>query len=276
MKSRLVYTFQVILDTDFEKRGESKPYREIAILNTQSLSTLARTIVTSFDFYFDHCYGFYDNFNNPNKSSEMYELFTDLDEDTNEGALGVTYVKVSKAFPALGKKLRFLFDYGDNWWFTVQLIGKNKVSGNAKYPKVIKKVHEAPEQYPQLDEDYEEEHIENQDTILNVSGKRKQIIIASQDKISDDSHELIKTLFGIEGALITNESILEDFMDSTRNIAIRKERETLCERIAEEYGVVLPEILEGKTRVWEVVKLIYEKQREAVLFSKRKKERLIS
>lgn len=279
MKSRFVYIFKITLDTDFRSREKDKPCREIAILNAQSLSTLAKIIVTSFDFDFDHCYGFYDNFKNPYKSNEIYELFTDLGEDPTPGAEGVTYTKVSKAFNTVGKKLRFLFDYGDTWLFTAELIEISKVSNTIKYPKVIKRVGKAPEQYPPLDEDYEEEFTGNDttvDTVLNLSGKRKQIIIASKDKIFADSHQLIKTLFGIEGALITNESILEDFTDMTRNVSVQKGREILCERIAEEYGVVLPEILKGETRVWKVVELIYEKQRESLLFSKRKKERLIS
>lgn len=95
-KNKMVYVFKVILDTDFKNRGKEKPYREIAINSNQSLSTLAHAIVTSFDFYFDHCYGYYDNFENPYKSKEMFELFTDLpDVEHTEGAFGVTYIKIA-------------------------------------------------------------------------------------------------------------------------------------------------------------------------------------
>lgn len=156
-KSKLIYRFKVTLDTDFKGRESKRPYREIDVLENQSLSTFAFAIVKSFGFYFDHCYGFYDNFENPYESKEMYELFTDIPEDPNPGALGVTYVKVSKAFYHKGKKLRFLFDYGDNWFFTIELMDIKQFSGNEKYPKLIKSVGKAPEQYPPLEEDSEEE-----------------------------------------------------------------------------------------------------------------------
>jgi|SRR3989344_2111428 len=172
-KLRQVYYFKVSLDTDFEGRGKEKPYRDIEIKENQSLSTLARAIVTSFGFYFDHCYGFYDNFQNPNKSKEKYELFTDLpDVEDTEDALGVTYVKVPKAFPRLGKKMRFLFDYGDTWLFTIELLEIKASTERKKYPQVIKSVGKAPEQYPSLEEEWNEEEIDETSFFNEPSRKR--------------------------------------------------------------------------------------------------------
>lgn len=148
-----VYCFKVTLDTNFKSKDKEKPYRKVALLENQSLSTLARAIVLSFDFDFDHCYGFYDNFQDPYKSKEMYELFTDLGEDPVPGALGVERVRVARAFPNIGKKLRFLFDYGDNWLFAVELLDITTKKENTKYSQILKKVGQAPEQYPQLEED---------------------------------------------------------------------------------------------------------------------------
>ena len=154
---KIILYFRATLDTDFVGSGKEKPYREIVIKKNQSLSTLAQAIVTSFGFYFDHCYGFYDNFENTHKSREKYELFTDLpDVEDTKGALGVSYVKVFKAFPNIGKKLRFLFDYGDTWLFTIELLDLKLVDEKQKYPRVIKKVGKAPEQYPPLEMDEEE------------------------------------------------------------------------------------------------------------------------
>ena len=153
-KQKFVYYFKAILDTDFVGRAKEKPYREIAVLSSQSLSTLAKAIVKSFGFDFDHCYGFYDNVRNPNLSKEIFELFTDLpDVEHTEGARGITYVKVPKAFTHIGKTMGFLFDYGDNWWFTVELADIKPSVKNTNYPKVLKRVGKAPEQYPDLDGD---------------------------------------------------------------------------------------------------------------------------
>lgn len=144
------YLFRVTLDDDFDGRGKEKSWREVMVLSTQSLSTLAKTIVKSFDFNFDHCYGFYDNFKDPYRSKEIYELFTDIGEEPTEGAFGVEHVKITKAFDKIGKKMRFLFDYGDNWQFTVELL-EIKPAGGEKYPKIIKKFGKTPEQYPEYE-----------------------------------------------------------------------------------------------------------------------------
>lgn len=148
-----VYHVKATLETGFGEDMKEKPFREIAVLSSHSLSTLARAIVTSFGFDFDHCYGFYDDLKDPYESKEMYELFTDIPEDPTPGALGVTHVKIAKAFDRIGKKMLFLFDYGDNWHFIVELIDISPFEKKAKYPRILKKVGQAPEQYPPLEED---------------------------------------------------------------------------------------------------------------------------
>ena len=49
----------------------------------------------------------------------------------------------------------FLFDYGDEWLFTVELIGLGRKEPKVAYPRVLKRVGEAPPQYPDLEEDEE-------------------------------------------------------------------------------------------------------------------------
>jgi len=137
-------------------KEKKKPYRDIAVLETQSLSTFAKAIVEAFGFGFDHCYGFYDNLNDMFRSKELYELFTDLKEDPTPGALGVEHVKISKAFSIVGKTMRFLFDYGDGWQFTVVLCDIKPAQDKTKYPKVIGRFGDAPEQYPEIKDDDEE------------------------------------------------------------------------------------------------------------------------
>jgi hypothetical protein len=53
---------------------------------------------------------------------------------------------------AIGQSLDFLFDFGDNWEFELQLEAVNpKVK--QKNPEVLEAEGEAPEQYPYGDED---------------------------------------------------------------------------------------------------------------------------
>ena len=74
------------------------------------------------------------------------------DTDIESGAGSVKRTRVSEAFPKIGHKMTFLFDYGDNWEFRVELIGESTKERGAKYPRVVKKVGTAPEQYPEEEE----------------------------------------------------------------------------------------------------------------------------
>lgn len=49
----------------------------------------------------------------------------------------------------------FLFDYGDNWHFIVELKGIESPKEDAKYPFVVESVGYAPPQYGEVDEEDE-------------------------------------------------------------------------------------------------------------------------
>jgi hypothetical protein len=50
-----------------------------------------------------------------------------------------------------------MFDYGDDWRFVVEVIGMGQKVAKTRYPKVLKKVGKAPEQYGSWDDDEEDE-----------------------------------------------------------------------------------------------------------------------
>ena len=79
----------------------------------------------AFDFDFDHAFGFYGKLDEYVFDSPVrYELFADL-EGGGE-ARSVKRTKVGQAFLAVGSKMQFLFDYGDDWRFQVELIGQGE------------------------------------------------------------------------------------------------------------------------------------------------------
>ena len=130
-------------------------YRDIELPSGGSLEDFAAAIVSAFGFDFDHAFGFYSNFKGDYyRSEERYELFADLGQ-ADEGVGDVRRTKLSTAFPEGGKKMLFLFDYGDEWLFTVELIGLGRKEPKVAYPRVLKRVGEAPPQYPDLEEDEE-------------------------------------------------------------------------------------------------------------------------
>ena len=83
-------------------------------------------------------------------SPVRYELFADLDGDRE--AQSVKRTTIAQACPEPGSKMQFLFDYGDDWRFRVEVISLGKKAPKTRYPKILKTVGKAPPQYPDPDE----------------------------------------------------------------------------------------------------------------------------
>ena len=126
----------------------SKIYRDIEIAGTGNLYALAQAIVRSFDFDFDHAFGFYSKLKgNIYDSPVRYELFVDIGEGEAD-VRSVKRTRVIKAFPSVGTKMRFLFDYGDEWEFVVELVKRKPKEPKAKLPRLLISAGKAPAQYP--------------------------------------------------------------------------------------------------------------------------------
>jgi hypothetical protein len=134
--------------------GRSSVYRDIEIDAGKSLYDLAAAIVRSFDFDFDHAFGFYSGKTRSTlmRALPKYELFVDMGEET-EGALGVKGTNITAALPRIGRQMTFLFDYGDDRLFKVELRGKGQKAAGRRYPRTLASQGDAPEQYPELDAD---------------------------------------------------------------------------------------------------------------------------
>jgi hypothetical protein len=139
-------------------RHEPAVYREIEVDSGRSLYRLAEAIVMAFGFDFDHAFGFYSGRTERTlmTARPKYELFADMGKDAmgeKSGALGVKKTRIADAFPKVGHAMTFLFDYGDEWLFRVEVIGLGEKVAKVRYPKVLKKAGAAPEQYPDPDEE---------------------------------------------------------------------------------------------------------------------------
>ncbi|RQD74209.1 MAG: hypothetical protein D5R97_08195 [Candidatus Syntrophonatronum acetioxidans] len=130
-----VFIFRVNL-TDKAARVRGFPYRILAIPQDFTLYQLALAILDSFDFEFDHSFGFYDNLKNWTRAREGYEYFTDLGEGYRFPGVEKTLVK--DVFKETGKRMLFLFDYGDEWHFLVRLMKEVGREEQEEYPGVIK------------------------------------------------------------------------------------------------------------------------------------------
>ena len=141
-------------------KGAASIYRDIEIGASASLYRLAEAIVSAFGFDFDHAFGFYGGAPYGAKRAQpRYELFADVGEAERDVG-SVKKTKIGEAFPAVGQSLVFLFDYGDEWLFQVKLKGTGTKVTKTRYPRVVASHGEAPEQYPEP----EEEELEDRPT----------------------------------------------------------------------------------------------------------------
>src|SRR5215469_5429309 len=130
-----------------------KIYRDFEIAGASSLHALAQAIVSFFDFDFDHAFGFYSKLKgNIYDAPVRYELFVDMGEAEGE-ARSVKRTRISEAFPLVGTKLRFLFDYGDEWIFLVELVGRKPKESKVRLPRLLGSAGGAPAQYPDTEDE---------------------------------------------------------------------------------------------------------------------------
>ena len=85
--------------------------------------------------------------------NSMLNLEMDEDDARDTRAAALAALDLKK-----GKKFLYLFDYGDEWRFTVKVDAVNpKADPNRNYPILVESVGDAPEQYPDWEEEEEKE-----------------------------------------------------------------------------------------------------------------------
>jgi hypothetical protein len=160
-----IYIFRISIGSITDPSSGDSPFRIIAVPGGTMLDQLAQLIVGSFDFDFDHAYGFYDNLTRWNHSEEGYEAFADTDDESRHP--GVKNTPVEAAFPAPGKRMLFLYDYGDEWNFMVELTGIENPEEGETYPRLLEAVGDPPPQY-EYDRDGSEDEYEFDDEEFEV------------------------------------------------------------------------------------------------------------
>ena len=124
-----------------------------AISGNINLYGLAEHIIDTLGFDFDHAFGFYDNLKNPYKSKECYTLFADIGEGSG-GERSVQKTLIEEVFVP-GRKMIFLFDYGDDWMFLLTCKKVEPSKTKKKIREIISEKGKKPIQYPDFDdEDY--------------------------------------------------------------------------------------------------------------------------
>lgn len=129
--------------------------REIEVLESFNLYKLAEAIINTYDFDFDHRFGFFSKITDGFcfDSERKYELFSDMPDVEQTGAGSVEKTKIGEVWKKPGDKMLMLFDYGDDWRFVVELVGFGEKQPKIKYPHLFKKVGVAPPQYEEVEEE---------------------------------------------------------------------------------------------------------------------------
>ena len=123
-------------------------HRDIELESTDTLHTLAWGITRAFDF--EHAFGFFSRLTGRVFASPIrYELLADA--AISGAARNLHETSVARALPRLGSKMLFVYDYGDEWRFRVELISRGETAAGVAYPRVVARLGKAPEQYPGTD-----------------------------------------------------------------------------------------------------------------------------
>ncbi len=135
-----IYTFKVNLE---ESPGV---WRKIEIKGSQTLHNLHKVIFKAYERYDEHLYAFFLS-NKPWDSSSEYGL-----PDPESSARNAKRARIESLGLSVKKRFLYLFDFGDEWWHSIELLGIKEQEPEDKYPRIVESKGEAPPEYADDDE----------------------------------------------------------------------------------------------------------------------------
>ncbi len=130
------YIFKVALDKNI--------WRRIEISADHTLLDLHRSIQKAYDFDDDHPYSFFMD-GKPWSHEQIVSPYEDDGPYVDEVSIGELGLLI-------GQNILYLFDYGTEWRFRVELEDIRREGPEPRKPKIIEKMGKAPEQYEYYDE----------------------------------------------------------------------------------------------------------------------------
>ncbi len=130
----------------FKASARPKVWRVLALSSKNTLHDLHELIQEAFEFDDDHLYAFY--MDNKRYSNERFESPLG-----SEGPFA-DEIEIGELELKKGQLFLYLFDFGDQWEFTVQLLEIKTEEKLLKQPKVLETHGEAPEQYQNVETDW--------------------------------------------------------------------------------------------------------------------------
>ena len=143
--------------------GISKLYRVIELTENCTFDDLHKAIFDAFDRYDPHLYSFFITKTDTKNMRTIINAPEITHPQNTEDLMGFGKKKPSAAKTKIGSVgltekdvFHYLFDFGDDWWHRIRVEKIIENDNNRKRVKLIKSVGEAPPQYPD-DEDYFED-----------------------------------------------------------------------------------------------------------------------
>ena len=143
--AQLTYTFKV------SYRRDPNLWRTVELTTSQTLRELHAIILDAFDFDYDHLYSFF-------MSGKAWDKSSEYAGHPEGGERGVS-VPLSSLHLRPRQTFLYLYDYGDQHEFDVQLVGVRQAADAPKgrYPKIIETHGKPPAQYGNWDGDEEDD-----------------------------------------------------------------------------------------------------------------------
>ncbi len=117
--------------------------RTVEVPEDFSLINLHYYIQKIIDFDDDHLFAFYIG-----KNYRRREIIFREEYDFNYEEYESIDTKLNQIYPITGRKLYYLFDFGDNWLFEIKKRRKVQFAKKGiKYPRIIESLFTNPEQY---------------------------------------------------------------------------------------------------------------------------------
>jgi len=135
-----IYTFKVSL------KESPEVWRKIEIEGSQTLHNLHKAIFKAYERYDEHLYAFFLS-NKPWDNSSEYGL-----PNPESSARNAKRARIDSLGLPVKKKFLYLFDFGGEWWHSIELLGIKEQEPKGKYPHIIERQGEAPPQYADDDE----------------------------------------------------------------------------------------------------------------------------
>jgi len=154
-----IYTFKVALFYD------KRTYRNIEIIENQSLADLHESIFYAFDRDDEHLYSFFLTGRAMKSTRGIYDFpeithpmnLEDLFGSSDREKHDAEKTKIRDLDLVEKDKIYYLFDFGDDWWHELTVLKIEEASSPKGYPKIVKIVGDSPEQYPDYDDDYDDD-----------------------------------------------------------------------------------------------------------------------